>query len=91
MPKFSVKWKSVGIDSLVTKKAIPKHRKFLSEEYLISAVLNATEDEITIIDAAHFIVELRRKKDGGIVTVLVWVHDQNWRYYIYRVHVTPCR
>jgi len=91
LSEFGFSGKGVGIDPLVVKKAIPKHRDILSEEYLVSIVLNATEDEITRLDSEHFIVEVRRKKDKGYVSVLVWVHDQGWRYYVYRVHVMACR
>jgi len=90
LSEFGFSAKGVGIDPLVVKKAIPKHRDILSEEYLISIVLNATEDEITQIDEFHFIVEVRRRKNKGYVSVLVWVHDQGWRYYVYRVHVVAC-
>jgi hypothetical protein len=81
--------KGVGIDPLVARKAIPKHKDILSEELLISVVLNATEDEMTWLDADHFIIEVRRRKGGGYV--LIWVHDQRWRYYVYRVHVMASR
>ncbi len=91
LSEFGSFGKGVGLDPLVVRKAIPKHRDILSEEYLISIVLNATEDEITRLDRDHFIVEVRRKKNGGYVAVLVWVHDQKWRYYVYRVHVMACR
>jgi len=57
--------KGVGIDPLVARKAIPKHKGILSEELLISG--------------------------GGYVAVLIWVHDQRWRYYVYRVHVMASR
>jgi len=90
LSRFEFSGKGVGIDPLVVKKSIPKHRNILSEEYLISVVLNATEDEMTWLDGAHFIVEVRRRKNKGYVSVLVWVHDQGWRYYIYRVHVMAC-
>jgi hypothetical protein len=83
--------KDVGIDPLVARKAIPKHKEILSEEFLISVVLNSTEDEITWLDADHYIIEVRRRKGNGYVAVLVWVHDQGWRYYVYRVHVMACR
>ena len=83
--------KGVGIDPLVARKAIPKHKGILSEELLISVVLNATEDEMTWLDADHFIIEVRRRKGGGYVAVLIWVHDQRWRYYVYRVHVVASR
>jgi len=83
--------KGVGIDPLVTRKAIPKHKAILSEELLISVVLNATEDEMTWLDADHFIIEVRRRKGDGYVAVLIWVHDQGWRYYVYRVHVMASR
>jgi len=91
LSEFGFSGKGVGIDPLVVRKAISKHRDILSEEYLISVVLNAAEDEVTWLDEAHFIVEVRRRKGGGFVSVLVWVHDQGWRYYVYRVHVTACR
>lgn len=81
----------MGIDPLVTRKAIPKHRDILSEELLISVVLNATEDEMTWLDAAHFVIDVRRRKGNGYVAVIVWVHDQGWRYYVYRVHVMAPR
>jgi len=90
LSEFEFSGKGVGIDSLVIRKAIPKHKDILSEEYLISIVLNATEDEITRLDTNHFIVEVRRRKNKGYVSVLVWVHDQGWRYYVYRVHVIAC-
>ena len=63
--------KGVGIDPLVARKAIPKHKDILSEELLISVVLNATEDEMTWLDADHFIIEVRRRKGGGYVAVLI--------------------
>ena len=88
LPRF---FKGVGIDPLVTRKAIPKHRDILSEELLISVVLNAAEDEMTWLDAVHFIIEVRRRKGDGYVAVLIWVHDQQWRYYVYRVHVMASR
>jgi hypothetical protein len=90
LSEFGFSGKGVGIDPLVVRKAIPKHKDVLSEEYLISMVLNATEDEMTILDDDHFIVAVKRKKNKGYVTVLVWVHDQKWRYYVYRVHVMAC-
>jgi hypothetical protein len=83
--------KGVVIDPLVARKAILKHKDILSEELLISVVLNATEDEMAWLDADHFIVEVRRRKGGGYVAVLIWVHDQRWRYYVYRVHVMASR
>jgi hypothetical protein len=84
-------FKGVGIDPLVTRKAIPKHKDILSEELLISVVLNATEEEMTWLDADHFIIEVRRRKGDGYVAVLIWIHDQRWRYYVYRVHVMASR
>ena len=90
LSEFGFSGKGVGIDPLVVRKAIPKHKDVLSEEYLISIVLNATDDEITWLDEVHFIVEVRRRKNKGHVSVLVWVHDQGWRYYVYRVHVMAC-
>lgn len=81
----------MGIDPLVARKAIPKHRAILSEEFLISVVLNATKEEMTWLDADHFIIEVRRRKGDGYVAVLIWVHDQRWRYYIYRAHVMASR
>jgi len=90
LSEFGSFGKGVGIDRLVVSKAISRHRDILSEEYLISVVLNATEDEITRLDRDHFIVEVRRRKNKGCVAVLVWIHDQGWRFYVYRVHVMAC-
>jgi len=86
--KIQVESKPIGIDPYVSKKAISKHKDILSEQILISAVLNATGDQITPLDSFHFIVSLRRKTDRKFVTVLIWVHDQGWRYYIYGAHVS---
>ena len=60
----------MGIDPLVARKAIPKHKGILSEELLISVVLNATEDEMTWLDADHFIIEVMRRKGGGMLRFL---------------------
>ena len=90
LSEFGSVGKGVGIDRLVVRKAISRHRDILSEEYLISVVLNATEDDTTRLNENHFIVEIRRRKNKGRVAVLVWVHDQGWRYYVYRVHVMAC-
>ena len=46
---------------------------------------------MTWLDADHFIIEVRRRKGDGYVAVLIWVHDQRWRYYVYRVHVMASR
>jgi hypothetical protein len=76
LSEFGSFGKGVGIDRLVVSGAISRHRDILSEEYLVSVVLNATEDEITRLDMDHFIVEVRRRRNRGYVAVLVWVHDQ---------------
>jgi hypothetical protein len=45
LSEFGSFGKGVGIDRLVVSRAISRHRDILSEEYLISVVSNATDDE----------------------------------------------
>lgn len=91
MPEFTSFCRVVGLAPHVVKNQIPKHRDFLSEEFLIRSVLAARVDELDWIDEDHFTVSVRRKKDGEFVCVYILVHDQGWRCYVYGVHVEACR
>ncbi len=78
----------IEIDPYVSEKSIPKHRAILSEEFILSAVRNALPSQITSIDGNRFLVTVRRRKNSGFVSVLIYVHDQGWRVYVYGMHVT---
>jgi len=75
----------------VVRRQVPKHAGLLSEEFLVSVVLHAAEEDVVWFDDEHFVVEVKRRKDGGFVRVSILVHDQGWRLYVYGVHVEACR
>ena len=62
-----------------------RHR-FISETVIISIVQSTPKSSREYLNENHFVINFRRKKDGGYVKITMWVKETTSTYFVYKLH-----
>lgn len=64
---------------------LSSHR-FVSEETIISVVINAPLTERKYSDNDHFQVTFRRRKNSKFVNITLWIVEKSTTFLVYKMH-----
>ncbi|MCP8316828.1 MAG: hypothetical protein H3Z52_00105 [archaeon] len=81
--------KPVNVSFPLYERWLSKHSRFLNEDVIKSIIDSTPEEERDYVNSERFKVKFRRKKNGDIVTVVLWVHEKDQEELVYKGHVQP--
>ena len=64
---------------------LQRHR-FMSEEVIIGITLNCPSNERNYTDDNEFEIAFKRRKNGGLVKITLWVKENPQAFYVGKIH-----
>jgi len=78
--------KPVNFDPGIYQRAIPRHRRFINQQWLESLVWGTPRSEREYEDKDHFKIIAHKKTNGKVVRITVWVHERDNDFWVGMVH-----
>jgi hypothetical protein len=66
-------------------RGLQRHR-FISEEVIISIILNCPTSERKYSDDNRFQIVFKRRKNGKFVKITLWVEERKDSFYVGKLH-----
>ena len=63
-----------------------KRHDFMSEEVIIGVILNAPESERRYTSDDHFEIDFYRNNKRHTLKIMLWVHERDIKYMVYKAH-----
>jgi len=64
---------------------LQRHR-FVSEEVIIGIILNCPTSDRKYTDDNSFQITFKRRKNGKLVNITLWVHERQDSFYVGKIH-----
>jgi hypothetical protein len=80
------KLKPVHVDPQIYKRIIPRHRRFINQNWLESLVWWTPHSNREYGKPYHFKITVYKKTDGKVVKITIWVHERTKDFWVGIVH-----
>lgn len=85
------KLKSVHVDPRIYQRTMPRHRRFINQQWLESLVWWTPRSEREYESPDHFKITAYKKTNGKVVRITLRVHERKEDFWIGIVHTEDKR